>query len=232
MRKKIFLKGLRLGVPIALGYFPASFSFGILAMSFGFQWWQAVLISMVTLTSAGQLSGIYTMRMPGDFLGMAISQLTINARYSVMGISISQHISPRFTGLKRLLLSFFLTDEIFAMANMEEEVTPEIFMGLAVAPYFGWALGTLCGTLLGSVLPPILMDAFGLALYGLFIAVVVPSAKKEKIVLTAAGLAAVFNSVLYYLPTGMSREITISLASVAAAAIASLLFPVSEEVEV
>lgn len=226
---KDFTRGMKLGIPIALGYYPASFSFGILAISYGLTWWQALIISMLTLTSAGQFAGISTMRIPGDYMGMVVSQLTINARYSVMGISLSQKMSDRFTGLKRLFLSFFLTDEIFAMANLEKEVTPELFGGLAVAPYFGWALGTLSGSLLGAVLPELLMDAFGMALYGLFIAAVVPKAKKEKPIGIAVLMAAAIGTALYYIPMGMTQGIRSCLAAVAAAVIASCMFTMGEE---
>lgn len=226
---KNFLRGMKLGIPIALGYYPASFSFGIIAISYGLTWWQALLISMTTLTSAGQFAGIATMRIPGDYMGMVISQLTINARYSVMGISLAQKMNERFSGLRRLLLSFFLTDEIFAMANMEKEVTPELFAGLAVAPYFGWALGTLSGSLLGAVLPEMLLNAFGMALYGLFIAVVVPKAKTERCVGIAVAMAAAIGTVLYYIPMGMTTGIRACLAAVIAAVIASCLFDMGEE---
>ena len=227
--KNDFSWGFRLGIPIALGYYPASFSFGILAVSYGLTWWQALMISMLTLTSAGQFSGISTMRIPGDYMGMVVSQLTINARYSVMGISLSQKMSRRFTGLKRVLLSFFLTDEIFAMANLEKEVTPELFGGLAVAPYLGWTLGTLSGSLMGAVLPDLLLNSFGMALYGLFIAAVVPKAKKEKPIGIAVLMAAAIGTALYYIPTDMTAGIRACLAAVMAAMIASCLFTMGEE---
>lgn len=229
--KHAFTRGLKAGIPIALGYYPASFSFGILAVSYGFTWWQAVVISMLTLTSAGQFSGISTMRIPGDYMGMVVSQLTINARYSVMGISLAQKMGKEFTGLKRLLLSFFLTDEIFAIANMEKTVKPVFFAGLSVAPYFGWALGTLSGSLLGAVLPEVLLSAFGMALYGLFIAVVVPKSKKEKPVGIAVFLAAAIGTMLYYLPMGMTQGIRSCVAAVIAAVIASCAFTMGEEDE-
>ena len=121
--QKPYLRGLRAGIPIGLGYFPVSFSFGIMAVSMGLHFWQAVLISMTTLTSAGQLSGIGTMKIPGQYAEMLISQLTINVRYSFMSVSLSQKVEPKFSGIYRWLFGFFMTDEIFAVASMEKTVT-------------------------------------------------------------------------------------------------------------
>ena len=125
---KQYLKGLRLGVPIGLGYLSVSFTFGIMAVSMGFDWYQAVLISMLTLTSAGQLAGIQVMVNPGQYVTMLISQLTINMRYSFMSVSLSQSVSPKFKGIKRWLLGFFITDEIFAVASQEKDIEPKVFL--------------------------------------------------------------------------------------------------------
>ena len=145
---KLFIRGLKSGVPIGLGYFPVSFSFGILAISYGFRWWQALLISMTTVTSAGQLAGIGIMTQAGQYLQMLINQMTINIRYSFMSISLSQKVSKEFSGIKRWFFGFFMTDEIFAVASAQNIVDTQFFAGLTVAPYMGWALGTLCGSLL------------------------------------------------------------------------------------
>lgn len=112
---KVFLRGLRSGVPIGLGYLSVSFTFGIMAIASSLEWWQAVIISLTTVTSAGQLSAIGTMAIPGQYAAMLISQVTINLRYAFMSMSLSQKTSPAFRGLKRWLLGFFMTDEIFAV---------------------------------------------------------------------------------------------------------------------
>ena len=229
--KKTFLRGLRLGVPIAMGYFPASFSFGILAMSFGFQWWQAVLISMLTVTSAGQFAGIGTMLSPGQYFAMLISQLTINVRYCVMSVSLSQKLDKTFGRAARWILGFFITDEIFAVAAAEREVTKPFFAGLTVLPYIGWTLGTLVGALVGNILPEMLMNAMCIALYGMFIAIVVPVAKKEMPVLLVVELAMVLSCLFYWLPAlkEISSGIAVSLCAIAAAAVGAWLFPVKED---
>ena len=166
-----YKQGLLAGIPIALGYLSVSFTFGIMAVSFGLSWWQAVLISMTTVTSAGQFAGIGIMIHPGQYIQMLISQITINVRYSFMSISIGQKADSRFRGIYRWLLGFFITDEIFAVATKEDEIKRSYFAGLATLPYFGWALGTFIGAILGNVLPDRLMSALSVAIYGMFVAV-------------------------------------------------------------
>ena len=230
---KQFIRGLRAGIPIGLGYLSVSFTFGIMAISFGFTWWQAVIISMLTVTSAGQLAGINVMAVPGQYLTMLISQLTINLRYSFMSISLSQKVSKHFSGIKRWILGFFMTDEIFAVASSEKEVTPEFFFGLSVIPYAGWTLGTLLGGLIGNVLPDIVMSALCLAIYGMFLAIVLPPARSSKAILTVACISVLMNCIFYYLPLMKSipSGISISICAIAAALIGALFFPIDTEKE-
>lgn len=228
---KLFLRGLRSGVPIGLGYLSVSFTFGIMAISMGFEWWQAVIISMSTVTSAGQLAGIGVMVTPGQYVTMLISQLTINVRYSFMSISLSQKVSPRFKGILRWLLGFFMTDEIFAVASAEEEVDPNFFFGLSVIPYFGWALGTLVGALVGNVLPAVVMNALCLAIYGMFLAIVLPPARKSRAVLAVVAIAAILHGIFYYAP--YLREIpsglSVSICAIAAALLGAFIFPLNDK---
>ena len=135
---KEYLRGLKAGIPIGIGYLSVSFGLGILAVSLGFHVWQAVLISMLTVTSAGQLSGLHTMCIPGQYLEMLISQLTINVRYAFMSVCLSQKTDPKFKGIYRWLLGFFMTDEIFAVASMEKRVSRSFFFGLTAMPFIGW----------------------------------------------------------------------------------------------
>lgn len=230
---KQFVRGLRSGIPIGLGYLSVSFTFGIMAISLGFEWWQAVIISLLTVTSAGQLAGINVMVNPGQYVTMLISQLTINVRYSFMSISLSQKVSKRFGGIKRWLLGFFMTDEIFAVASAEDEVSPEFFFGLSVIPYAGWTLGTLLGGLVGNVLPEIIMNALCLAIYGMFLAIVLPPARGSKAVLTVVCVAVLLNSVFYYVPLiqEIPSGISISICAIAAASIGALLFPIKADKE-
>lgn len=227
-----FTRGLRSGIPIGLGYLSVSFTFGIMAISMGFEWWQAVIISMTTVTSAGQLAGIGVMVTPGQYATMLISQATINVRYSFMSVSLSQKVSDKFNGWKRWLLGFFMTDEIFAVASAEKEVDPRFFFGLSVIPHAGWTLGTLFGALVGNVLPEMVMNALCLAIYGMFLAIVAPPARASKAVLAVVAISVALNCAFYYIPylsSNVPSGISISICAIAAALAGALLFPVKDE---
>ncbi|MBQ8794951.1 MAG: AzlC family ABC transporter permease [Clostridia bacterium] len=228
---KDFLKGLKGGIPIGLGYLSVSFAFGIMAISLGFEWWQAVLISMTNLTSAGQLAGIGIMIHPAQYLDMLLSQLTINIRYSFMSVSLSQKVTPQFSGIKRWILGFFMTDEIFAVASNEKEVSVKFFSGLTIFPYIGWTLGTLLGSVLGNVLPAVIMNALCIAIYGMFVAIVVPSAKESKSLLLVVGVAILLSCLFYYLPVlnTISSGIAVCICAIVSAVLGAIFFPVKEE---
>ena len=231
---KLFFRGLKSGVPIGLGYLSVSFAFGIMAISLGFSWWQAVLISAFTVTSAGQLAAISMMTLPSQYLPLLISQCTINLRYAFMSVSLSQKVSKRFSGIKRWALGFFMTDEIFAVASREACVEPLFFAGLATVPWLGWTLGTLMGALIGNILPDILIASLSIAIYGMFLAIIVPPAKKSRAVLTVALIATCLHCVLSYLPLlkEIPSGIAISLSAILAALLGALLFPISTDEEV
>lgn len=223
--------GLKDGLPIGLGYLSVSFTFGIMAISLGLHWWQALLISMTTLTSAGQLAAINIMTNPYRYFEMVLSQATINVRYSFMSISLSQNVDNKFKGIYKWLLGFFITDEIFAVASMKKDVSRIYFLGLSTLPYFGWAIGTLSGALIGNIMPQIVLNALCLAIYGMFIAIVAPVAKDNKSVLVAVLIAIIFGAVFYYVPVikEVPSGIAISISAVLAAVICAILFPIKEE---
>ena len=225
-----YIRGVRFGIPIALGYLSVSFTFGIMAVSYGLLWWQAVLISMFTVTSAGQFAGIGIMMHPGQYIQMLISQITINIRYAFMSISIGQKTDPKFRGIYRWILGFIMTDEIFAVASQEKAIKRSFFAGLATLPYIGWALGTLLGAILGGILPDRLMSALSLAIYGMFVAIVVPQMKKSKTVIFVVTLSIIISCLFYYIPllSKISSGITITVTAIVAAILGSLLFPVKD----
>ncbi len=224
--KQNYIKGVRAGVPIGLGYFPVSFSFGIMAVSMGLHAWQAIIISMTTLTSAGQLSGIHTMMLPAAYLEMLISQLTINVRYSFMSVSLSQKTEEKFKGIFRFLLGFFMTDEIFAVASTEKTVTRSYFFGLGTMPFIGWTLGTTLGALLGNVLPAVVMNSLCIAIYAMFVAIIVPQTKIEKPLLAVVGVAVLLSTAFYYLPylNQVSSGLAISICAILSAVFGAILF--------
>lgn len=228
---KNFRRGVAAGLPIGLGYLSVSFTFGIMAASAGLSWWQATLISMCTVTSAGQFAGLGIMVYPGQYLQMLLAQITINVRYSFMSISISQKADARFRGIWRMILGFMMTDEIFAVASQEESVGRSFFAGLSVLPYLGWSLGTLAGALLGNILPDRLMSALSIAIYGMFVAIVTPEMKKSRPVVLVVIFSILLSCAFYYIPalSQISNGITITVCAVAAAAAGAILFPVETE---
>lgn len=229
-----FKQGIKDGGAIGIGYFSVSFTFGIAAVASGLEWWQALVVSVMNVTSAGQFAGITIMSAAGSYIEMAISQFIINLRYALMSISLSQKVTREFNTPKKMLLGFCVTDEIFAVSmSREGEVSSKYFAGLIVLPILGWHLGTVSGAILGDVLPNNIVSALGLAIYGMFIAIVVPVTKKNRNVLLIVLLAVVLSFCLYYLPglNQISSGFAIIICAVIASAIGAWLFPVKEEAE-
>ena len=232
MKKQIytFKEGLSDGVPIGLGYLSVSFGFGIAVVAAGLSPLIALLISMSNETSAGQKAGLDIIIAQGGLIEMILTQFIINLRYSLMGISLSQRLDGSFTTPWRMLLSFSITDEIFAVASTKQhKVGTKYFAGLSTVPYLGWALGTLLGALAGTLLPDVVRNCLGLMLYGMFIAIIIPPARRERGVLFAVCVAVGLSCIFYYVPffDFLSGGFALIISAVAAAALAALLFPVA-----
>lgn len=230
--KATFLQGIRHGIPIALGYLSVSFAFGIQAVAGGLSPLQAVLISMMNVTSAGQLAGLTLMLQGGSLMQMALSQLTINLRYALMSLSLSQRLDGSMTTLHRMLFAFCNTDEIFAVAfSQPGKVGKWYLYGLMLTPYFGWALGTWLGAAAGTLLPQFVRTALGIAIYGMFIAIVVPPVREKRAVAVVVALAAGLSLCIRYIPalSFIGSGYAIILCAVIAAGVGAALFPVEEE---
>lgn len=229
-----FKKGIKDGIPIALGYFSVSIAFGLMAAEAGCTWFEAMLISITNLTSAGQFAGVTVIAHLGSYMEMALTQLVINSRYSLMAISLSQKVDSKFQGLWRLLLGHAITDEIFAVAiDQKEELTRGYYAGLICIPILGWTLGTIIGAVLGNIMPLIITNALGVALYGMFIAVVVPKARENSHVLIVVAVTLLLSTALYYIPAfkTISAGFAIIICAVAASLIGAILFPIHEASE-
>lgn len=225
-------KGLRDGIPIGLGYFAVSFAFGILAVESGCTVFESVLISLTNLTSAGQFAGVTVIAQAGTLLEMALTQFVINARYMLMSIALSQKVDSGFRGIWRWILGFGITDEIFAAAiQSEPPVRKSYFGGLMFLPVIGWTSGTFFGAFLGNILPEILTNALGVALYGMFIAVVIPKSAEDSHVFVTVLLAVAISILLKYVPVfaGISSGFAIILCAILASAVGAMVFPVKEE---
>ena len=226
--QKPFIKGLSHGIPICLGYFSVAFGFGILAVKSGLQAIDAILISLTNLTSAGQAAGVGIIAAAGSLLEMAITQFVINLRYSLMGLTLSQKLSDKFTTIHRLIASFGITDEIFAVAvSQKDKLVPSYMYGLIMISATGWVGGTALGAVAGLALPASLTAAMGILLYGMFIAIIVPAARKCRKDLIVILIAAAFSAVFRYLLPGVSFGFAIIISAILAAVIGAVLFPIN-----
>lgn len=224
-----FRKGLLHGIPIALGYLSVSFGFGIMAVQKGLSVLEAVMISVTNLTSAGQAAGVEIIAAAGTLFEMVLTQLIINIRYSLMGISLSQKLDKSFTTPHRLAVSFGITDEIFAVSSAQiHPVTPAYMYGLILISFLGWGSGTFLGAAAGEILPPMITEAMGIVLYGMFIAIIVPPSRKEKSILLVVAIAAVISILFKYVFTGISGGFAVIISACVAAAVGAFLFPVKE----
>lgn len=211
-------RGMKNGIPIALGYLSVSFSFGAIAVSMGFSVIQAVLISLLNLTSAGQFASLGIIAGQGTYLEMAIVELTVNIRYAFMSLSLSQKVDEKFKGIYKWLLSFFITDEIFALSMLEENVSRTYFFGLASISTAGW--------MLGSIVPTVISNALSIALYAMFIAIIIPGMKKDKNIIKVVALAIIIRSGFYYLPiiNQLSSGFAMTISALTSAFIGAVLF--------
>lgn len=224
--------GVHTGLPVGLGYFSVSFGFGAMAVAQGLKALDATLISASNLTSAGQFAGLTLIVAMGTLWEMIVTQIVINSRYSLMSLALSPRMGEKIGFFPRLFIAFFNTDEIFALAMARKQpLTVPFMLGLGTLPFFGWTGGTLMGALAGSVLPQDIRAALGVMLYGMFIAIVVPPAKQEKPVFITLLLALTFSCLFAWVPAlkTVSAGISIVICTVAAAAIAAVLFPTEDE---
>ena len=230
-----FKKGLKDGIPICLGYFSVAFAFGIFSVENGLTVFQAVMISLLNLTSAGQLAGVPIIAGGGSLAELALSQLVINSRYSLMSVSLAQKFSKNVKFRNKLHIAYANTDEIFAVAvSNKEELGIKYMMGLALLPVLGWTSGTLIGGVAGNILPAIVTAALGLAIYGLFVAIVVPVAKKEKATALCVLLSIALSCAFRYIPklNCVPSGFTVIICAVAASALFALIAPIHTDEEV
>ncbi len=231
--KEEIREGIKHGIPITLGYFPVSFTFGLIAASSGLNPLLAFIISLTNFTSAGQFAGMNIILAGGSYIEMGMTMFVINLRYMLMSLSLSQKLE-NFSLMDRFITSFGITDEIFAVSSIEKSsISSKYLKGLIILPYLSWGLGTLLGAYVSGVLPDDLKAAMGIALYGMFLAIIVPVAKKSMPVLAVVIIAVVASSAFYYIdmfskiPTGWA----IIISTVLASALGAALFPEEESKE-
>ena len=229
-----FRRGLKDGVPIGLGYFAVSFTFGMMAVSGGMSTWQAALISLTNLTSAGQFAGLDIILASGSYWEMALTQLIINLRYCLMSFSLAQKLRRDVPWAHRFVVAFGVTDEIFGVsASQEGKISPWYNYGAMCVAIPGWTLGTIAGGISGNLLPAFMVSALSVAIYGMFLAVIIPPARTERALACVIAIAAGISCLFYYLPVlnQLSSGWVIIICAVAASSIAAVKWPVKDEEE-
>lgn len=196
-----FLKGITEGFAICIGYLSVAFAFGIFAVENGLTFLEAILISMTNVTSAGQLAGVPIIAGGGTLIELAVTQLVINLRYSLMSVSLSQKLDKNVRMIDRFIIAFVNTDEVFAVASAQKGTVGRKYLyGLILTPYIGWSLGTVIGAVAGNILPEIVISSLGIAIYGMFIAIVVPPMKKSKPTTLCVIIAVILSCMFEYIP--------------------------------
>lgn len=231
INKQQFMRGLHDGVPIALGYFAVSFTFGMMAVSGGLSVWQATLISLTNLTSAGQFAGLDIMIACGSLWEMALAQLIINLRYSLMSFSLSQKLERNLAPWHRFAVAFGMTDEIFGVsASQPGRLNPFYNYGAMSVAVPGWTFGTLAGAIAGNIMPGFLASALSVAIYGMFLAVIIPPAKKHRAVLKVVVGAMAVSTLFACTPVlnKVSSGFVIIITTLAVAGMAAYFCPIED----
>lgn len=224
-----FKKGYIAGFPVFLGYFAVALTLGIAANAAGLSPLQAFLTSLTVNASAGEAAGFKLIMQNASYIELAIMILVANARYLLMSCALSQKIKPSTSLLHRLLIATDVTDEIFALSvSVNGWLNPFYTYGIIACAAPGWAVGTYLGVVLGNILPPSVVSALSVGLYGMFIAVIIPPAKENKIIRFLIIISMLLSFVTSYLPIAISSGSMIIILTVVISLAAAIFFPVSD----
>ena len=230
--RQAFRNGNRDGIPIALGYFAVAFTLGIAAKSAGFTAVQAAIVSLTNLASAGQYAGFTLVKDGAGYLEMALMILVTNARYMLMSSALSQKFDSSTPFIHRLLIGYSVTDEIFGICiGVPGKLNPLYAYGAMLFTIPGWTLGTYFGVVMGNILPSRIVSALSVALYGMFIAIIIPPARKSRVILGLISVSMVLSTLFTYVPvlSLIPTGIRVIALTVVIASAASLLFPVKDD---
>lgn len=225
-----FIHGFKKSLPITLGYFPVSFTFGIMASSLGLSPLIAIFISLTNFTSAGQFAGTSLIFAGASYIEIGITVFVINIRYMLMSFSLSQKIE-KIPGIKKMIMSFGITDETYALMAMENRKVPFLYsIGVITGPYLGWTAGTAAGAVSSSFLSSAMQNAMGIALYAMFLAIIIPPARKFKAIGVVILIAACISCLFYYLPSlsSVSTGFVIIIATLISCAIGAKFLPMED----
>lgn len=231
----IYKKGCRDGIPVGLGYFAVAFSLGIWAVKANptaMNWFQGFVASLFTIASAGEKAGFQVMIDQAPYLMMALVILVANCRYLLMSCALSQRVDPSMRFAHRIGMGFFVTDEIFALSIAQTGyLSPWYTYGLATTSVIPWAAGTSVGILAGDVLPPVVVSALSVAIYGMFIAIIIPPVHKDRTIGLLVGVSFALSFAASRLPgiRDINGGVIIVILTVLIAGAAAILKPIKDE---
>ncbi len=231
--RQAFRNGNRDGIPIALGYFAVAFTLGIAAKSAGFTAIQAAIVSLTNLASAGQYAGFTLVRDGASYAEMAIMILVTNARYMLMSSALSQKFDKTTPFWHRLIVGYSVTDEVFGICvSVPGKLNPLYAYGAMILTVPGWTLGTFLGVIMGNLLPDRVVSALSVGLYGMFIAIVIPPARRDKVILGLVSISMILSALFSYIPMlshNIPSGVRVITLTVLISAVASILFPIKED---
>ena len=228
-----FLRGAKLSLPIIIGMIPSAVAFGILAKTAGLTLWESLFMSAVVFAGASQFAALNLVMLGAPLADVIITTALLNARHIMMGSSLSQRMHAPVSTLEKSALFFCLTDESFSIASLQsgDEVSPAFLWGVEMPIYLTWSAVTVAGYAGTAFLPQSLQDSMGIAIYALFIALIIPSARKSRAALTVTLCAMAASALLKWAPmlAQINRGVAIMLSAGAAAAVGAWFFPMKEE---
>ena len=231
-RRTAFATGVKDGIPICLGYLAVSFTFGIMAKNANLSVWEAVLISATNVTSAGQFAGLSLITAGASYLEMAFTQLIINLRYCLMSCALSQKLSQDTPFFHRFFISYGVTDEIFGVSvSLKDKLHPFYSYGAISVAVPGWVMGTFLGIVSGNILPERVISALSVALYGMFIAIIIPPSRENKVLAGIVAISMAASLIFSIAPVlcQISSGFRIIILTILIAGIAAALFPVTDD---
>lgn len=231
--KKSFKTGLKEALPIFMGYFPIALTFGLIAKSAGLSGYLAVFMSMTNFTGATQFISVNMLIAGMSVWNILFATLMINARYFLMSFCLINKLPAGIKTVAKRILAFGVTDEVFVLAMTKEGLDKEFVLGSQVTSWIGWVTGTFTGVMVADFLPQSVLNSTGIAIYIMFVGLILPAVKKSVRVATVSGIAIVISAVLFYTP--WLKELVgnwrIILTIVVTATVGTMLFPVEEEVD-
>ena len=230
--RRVFCDGIRDGFPIALGYFAVSFSLGIAARNAGLTPMQGFWASLLNNASAGEYAAFTLIAAKATYLEVAIITLIANARYLLMSCALAQKFTPGTPFFHRLIIGYDVTDELFGITIARPGyLNPFYTYGTASIAIPGWALGTCLGVILGTALPDRITRALSVALYGMFLAVIIPPARKDRIIAGLVVISMLASYLFTMIPalSGISSGMRVIILTVLISGAAAFLFPIKED---